>query len=34
MFASAGGLTDEDLDYIGVKVPIHRRILKAKSAEL
>ena len=28
------GLEDEDLDFIGVTVPMHRRMLKAKSAEL
>ena len=28
MIVQGGGLTDEDLDYIGVTVPIHRRVLK------
>ena len=34
MIIAAGGLTDEDLDYIGIGMPIHRRLLKSKSAEL
>ena len=34
MIIAAGGLTDEDLDYIGIGMPIHRRLLKNKSAEL
>mmetsp|Transcript_33663 Transcript_33663/g.107500 ORF Transcript_33663/g.107500 Transcript_33663/m.107500 type:complete len:829 (+) Transcript_33663:694-3180(+) len=27
------GLTDEDLDYVGVEVPLHRRVLKAAAEE-
>ena len=25
------GLTDEDLDFIGIKIPMHRRLLKEKT---
>ena len=28
------GLEDEDLDFIGIEVPMHRRMLKERATEL